>query len=312
MKETGYGTASGKIILMGEHAVVYGEPAIAFPFSGTNITAAIYPSTANTLDCLFYRGALDKAPASLKSVKALIHRFIKDFQIQRSFQLKIDSTIPAERGMGSSAAVAVAITRAFFDWLEIDATQKEILTYVEHAEKIAHANPSGIDAAAISGTSAILYQKGLALKPFDAKIDAFLVVADTGIKGQTRQAVKDVARLFEQDPKNVASLIEKIGQLTLTAQQALLENNPLVLGECMDQSQTALKALGVSHPALDDLIAEAKNAGALGAKLTGGGRGGCMIALAENHAAGKAIQQKLSDSGARAVWMQGLGVYANV
>lgn len=312
MKEIGYGIASGKIILMGEHAVVYGEPAIAFPFMGTSITATIYPSFTTTLDCLFYQGPLAKAPATLKSVKALIHKFREDFQIQQDFHLKINSTIPAERGMGSSAAVAVAISRAFFDWLEIDAAQKDILAYVEHAEKIAHANPSGIDAAAISGTSAILYQKGLSLKPFDAKIDAFLVVADTGIKGQTRQAVKDVAHLFEQDPKNVAPLIEKIGSLTLDAQQALLENDPWLLGTCMDEAQAALKDLGVSHPALDHLISEAKDAGAIGAKLTGGGRGGCLIALAENQTAGEMIQQKLIDSGARAVWIQGLGVYANV
>lgn len=314
MKTIGTGYASGKIIIMGEHSVVYGEPAIAFPFSGTGIQTTVQFHQANEswIESSFFTGPIAKAPHSMKSVKTLIWQLIKQFKVQQPFYLDIQSNVPAERGMGSSAAVAVSITRAFFDWLELPATQQNVLYFVNQAEKIAHGNPSGIDATTISGTTPILYQKGIGIHPFELNMDAYLVVADTGIKGQTRKAVKDVARLMEKNPYETGHDLQQLGLLAKNAQHAILHNQPEILGDSMNQAQNLLRALGTSNAALDHLIETALDHGALGAKLTGGGRGGCMICLAPDAAVGARLQNVLALAGANNTWIEGLGVYAHV
>lgn len=313
MKEIGHGWASGKIILLGEHAVVYGEPAIAFPFLGAQITATVTKAAAeSTIDCLYYTGALRKAPETLKSVRALLQLLTDELQITEAFQLTITSSVPAERGMGSSAAVAVAITRSFLDWQQLPETQERVLYFVDQAEKIAHGNPSGIDAATISGKQAILFTKGQPFASFQLNLDAVLIVADTGVKGQTRLAVKDVAHLFEQDATAAAQKIQRLGAVTQAGYQAMLNNQPAVLGYNLTAAQTLLQALNVSSQKLDTLIKTALAKGALGAKLTGGGRGGCMIALADTPQQAVVIRAALEKAGAAAVWLQGLGEYAHV
>ncbi|MFC4772791.1 mevalonate kinase [Enterococcus hermanniensis] len=313
MKSIGMGYASGKIILMGEHSVVYGEPAIAFPFSGTGIQATIRKHKLESwIESSFFHGPLSEAPTTMRNVTILLWYLVKHFKIPEPFYLKVESSIPAERGMGSSAAVAVAITRAVFDWMEEPTTQKNVLYFVNQAEAVAHGNPSGIDATTISGTEPILYQKEIGFQPFQLNMDAYLVVADTGIKGQTRKAVRDIAKLMELRPRETAKQIKSLGRLTQQAQQAILKNQPHILGDCMNQAQGLLRLLGTSNRHLDHLIETALNHEALGAKLTGGGRGGCMIALAENETSGRQLQQILLAAGARNTWIEGLGVYAHV
>ena len=313
MKSIGTGYASGKIILMGEHSVVYGEPAIAFPFSGTGIQATIRKNKLESwIESSFFHGPLSEAPTTMRNVTILLWYLVKHFKIPEPFYLKIESSIPAERGMGSSAAVAVAITRAVFDWMEEPATQENVLYFVNQAEAVAHGNPSGIDATTISGTEPIRYQKEIGFQPFQLNMDAFLVVADTGIKGQTRKAVRYIAKLRELRPRETAKQIKSLGRLTQQAQQAILKNQPHILGDCMNQAQGLLRLLGTSNRHLDHLIETALTHEALGAKLTGGGRGGCMIALAENETSGRQLQQTLLDAGARNTWIEGLGVYAHV
>lgn len=313
MKKIGQGCASGKIILMGEHSVVYGEPAIAFPFSGAEICATVrFQPYESWIESVIYNGPLADAPQTMNNVTSLLWQLVQQFAIQEPFYLKIESTVPPERGMGSSAAVAVAITRAFFDWLDLPATQDDVLYFVNQAEKVAHGNPSGIDAAAISGSEPILFQKGLAFESFSLNMDAFLVVADTGIKGQTRKAVKDVARLVEKSPAIAAKKLRQLGHWTKEAQQAILSNRPQLLGQCMTQAHHQLQNLGISNQHLDHLVETALVHGALGAKLTGGGRGGCMIALAADEVTGFQLQQHLLAAGAQNTWVQGLGVYAHV
>ena len=141
-------------------------------------------------------------------------------------------------------------------------------------------------------------------------IDAFLIVADTGIKGQTREAVKDVAHLFETQPHETGQMIQKLGYLTKQAKQAIIENSPETLAQTMDESQSLLEKLTISNDFLNLLIQTAKDTGALGAKLTGGGRGGCMIAQTKTKA--QEISQALEDAGAAETWIQGLGVHTYV
>ncbi|ENZ5544555.1 mevalonate kinase [Enterococcus hirae] len=315
MANYGQGESNGKIILMGEHAVVYGEPAIAFPFQAAKVVASLnehITSSGDQLVSSYYTGILRDTPHSLKNIKQLVFNLKKELQIEQSLELTIHSTIPAERGMGSSAAVATAVTRAFYDYLEQPLSREQLLTNVQISEKIAHGNPSGIDAAATSSLEPIYFVKGHPFDYFSLNIDAFLIVADTGIKGQTRAVVKDVAHLFEKDQQKVGQKIQQLGYLTRQAKKAIVKNNPEHLAQAMNEAQLILKNLTISNDFLDVLIETARDSGALGAKLTGGGRGGCMIALAQTKTKAQEISEALLQAGAAATWIQGLGVHTYV
>ncbi|MBO0444810.1 mevalonate kinase [Enterococcus sp. AZ170] len=309
-KKIGHGQASGKIILMGEHSVVYGEPAIAFPFQETYISTKVEPDSTMILECHYFSGELSQVPSQLKSVSEVIDQtLIALHHEEATLKITITSTIPAERGMGSSAAVAVSIVRALFDYFDIPCTSESLLPLVNRAEKIAHGNPSGIDAAATTGDEPLFFIKSHPLESFPMNVsNAFLIVADTGIKGQTRAAVRDVAHLFELDKKRISQHITTLGHLTKSAKHAILADEVDTLGNVMNQAQEHLSALTVSNEQLDHLVSTARANGALGAKLTGGGRGGCMIALAGSKKQAENIAVALESAGAVATWIQSLGV----
>ena len=313
MKKIGIGRATGKIILIGEHSVVYGKKAIAFPFAGVGIHTTVQKKPTIHIQSKYFSGTLDemKQIASMHNLVLLIEVLQKDLALP-NFNLSIQSSIPSERGMGSSAAVAVSIVRAFFDWQNLALDNKTLLKYVDYSEQIAHDNPSGIDAAATSGTQPILFEKGHRFEAFPLNVDAYLLVADTGIKGQTRQAVKDVATLVNQKGQSVQAIIDQLGDLTLEAKTAIIQNQAKRLGQIMTASHHLLQKLTVSNQTLDEAVEIALDNHALGAKLTGGGRGGCLIVLAKDLQNAKQIQEKLISYGMKRTWLQGLGVFKNV
>ena len=313
MKKIGIGRATGKIILIGEHSVVYGKKAIAFPFAGVGIHTTVQKKPTIHIQSKYFSGTLDemKQIASMHNLVLLIEVLQKDLALP-NFNLSIQSSIPSERGMGSSAAVAVSIVRAFFDWQNLALDNKTLLKYVDYSEQIAHDNPSGIDAAATSGTQPILFEKGQPFEAFPLNVDAYLLVADTGIKGQTRQAVKDVATLVNQKGQSVQAIIDQLGDLTLEAKTAIIQNQAKRLGQIMTASHHLLQKLTVSNQTLDEAVEIALDNHALGAKLTGGGRGGCLIVLAKDLQSAKQIQEKLISYGMKRTWLQGLGVFKNV
>ena len=300
MKKIGIGRATGKIILIGEHSVVYGKKAIAFPFAGVGIHTTVQKKPTIHIQSKYFSGTLDemKQIASMHNLVLLIEVLQKDLALP-NFNLSIQSSIPSERGMGSSAAVAVSIVRAIFDWQNLALDNKTLLKYVDYSEQIAHDNPSGIDAAATSGTQPILFEKGQPFEAFPLNVDAYLLVADTGIKGQTRQAVKDVATLVNQKGQSVQAIIDQLGDLTLEAKTAIIQNQAKRLGQIMTASHHLLQKLTVSNQTLDEAVEIALDNHALGAKLTGGGRGGCLIVLAKDLQNAKQIQEKLISYGKR-------------
>lgn len=313
------GQAHGKIILIGEHSVVHFKPAIALPLMSTCMEAAVeangsLSSAPNfSIDCKYFSGNLADAPGNLSNVKSLVA--ILSQQLCRpqglgGFNIDISSSIPQERGMGSSAAVAVALIRAIADYAGVVLADQEIFDYTQISENIAHGNASGLDSIATAHDKAVWFERGQELKVFDCQCPGTLLVADTGIKGGTRQAVDDVrALLYSQErglARKAAEDIDRLGQLTEEAAQALSGGYMRKLGYILDEAQDTLSALTVSSPELDRLIDAARQAGALGAKLTGGGRGGCMIALVPDDDPGSTllsvVENALRAAGARRTW----------
>ncbi|MBU3829406.1 MAG: mevalonate kinase [Candidatus Limosilactobacillus merdavium] len=310
MKEQGIGHSHAKIIMMGEHSVVYGQPAIALPLPDVTLTVTIDRTQegAHQIHSDYFVGPLNKLPEKMAGVQRLIKSLIQRFNGESDqWIMTIESQLPAERGMGSSAATAVAIVRAFFDLYEEKLDRELLLELADIEEEITHRSPSGLDAATVSSNSPIYFIKGQKGIPLTMNLQATMVIADTGVKGATKEAIAAVKDELENNHDDAEQHIQHLGQLVKLSKEYLANNEVMSLGIALNSAQEDLVALNVSDSHLDRLITAANRNGALGAKLTGGGRGGCMFAITKTALGARKLAGILKENGAHQVWLQPLG-----
>ncbi|SET81554.1 mevalonate kinase [Oceanobacillus limi] len=303
-EKTAIGIAHSKLILIGEHAVVHGQPAIAIPFPLVGVESVIERiSGPITFDSTFYQGPMDAAPITLDGIINSIEATLDHLQLpKRNLLIRVKSSIPPGKGLGSSASVAIAIIRSLFAYAEVSYTEKELLYFADIAETFAHGSPSGIDTLTITSESPVWFEKENPISYIKPSSDFHFIVADTGRIGDTRSAVESVAHLLKTAPRKIHAKIERIGELTHHAKYALEKAGRNFLGQVLNEAQKELESLGVSDAGLNKMIKFAREEGAIGAKLTGGGNGGCIIALAKNEVHSRQLAEKLKKFGAHAVW----------
>ena len=305
-------TAPGKVILVGEHAVVYGRPAIAAPVWQTVATATIAPAAPGS-GCHIIAPdvglALRLADAGDDEPLAVVTRLaLARLGITRApdWQITLHSDIPIASGMGSGAALSTALVRAVMLGAGHAAEPAEVSDLVYESERFYHGTPSGIDNTVVAYGMPIWFVKGQPPEPFVPAQPISLAIADSGIRSPTKETVGDVRRAWSEDPARYEDIFDEIGRTVLDARHALEAGDSLELGRVMDANQTLLERLDVSSPVLATLIGAARKAGALGAKLSGGGRGGNMIALVDDRVM-RPVCDALAAAGARRVIVTQIG-----
>lgn len=330
----GYGETCAKVILFGEHSVVYGHSAIALPLKNlrmravvTNCNESLVPasckslssasreslaSTTNldshiTLSCLDFTGKLSEIPTRFNSIRTAIRASL-EFAGWSGENLHIftESDFPAERGLGSSAAAAGAIIRAILDYYGVSASDDEIFKLTQTAECVAHGRSSGLDATATAASWPVRFSRGC-FDRMEINMRAWLVLADSGCKGMTRETVEALRSRLESNPVEVGAQLNKLGEIAAVAEDDLAFGRIENMGKQMTFAHRILADLGVSTAKLDTLVDAACKHGALGAKLTGGGGGGCVIALADSEDAAKRVSEAFKNAGACDTWIVNIG-----
>ncbi|HRQ38681.1 MAG TPA: mevalonate kinase [Chloroflexota bacterium] len=303
-------TAPGKIILFGEHAVVYGRPAIAIPLSQLRATAVVTPSTQPGIRLIapdLGQNMLLSDAAPDDPIAAVIR------QVQTAVSLPtlsnmiitVSSQIPIASGLGSGAAITAAVVRALVEFLGLAhlATPEWVSMLTYEVEKIHHGTPSGIDNTVVSYEMPVYFvrqQPQNRIEPFTVARPLHLLVGDTGVRSSTKIAVGDVRRHWQETPTRFEALFDGCGRIATAARAAIETGDGVALGPLMQENHTLLQEMTVSSRELDRLVTAAQQAGAIGAKLSGAGRGGNMIALVTPETA-TAVRQALLTAGAKSV-----------
>lgn len=267
----GYGLA--KIILIGEHSVVYGHPAIAIPFYALRSEVVLVEHNKFVFDTKYYEGPIENAVFELHGLVALINELRTRYKDITPVIISIRSNLPEKSGLGSSASVAKALIDAFNNYFKLNLTKTDYFELLKISENIYHHKASGIDASTIVYEKPIVYQAPH-ITPIKINIEGFLVAFYSNTNSATKDAVAHVSTHPHRDIH-----INGLGALTANAKWALENNNIFLLAEMFNASHEHLRALGISTPELETLRKLILDTGALGVKITGGGMGGCLIAL---------------------------------
>lgn len=301
-------SAPGKIILFGEHAVVYGRPALAVPVTQVSARVTIVPAARAGI---FIEAPEIHLSASLNAlppddpIAVALRGFLSIFDsppplLEEGMEIRIASTIPVASGLGSGAAVTVALLRALSSYFSLPLSDEQINAMTYEVEKLHHGTPSGIDNTVVTYARPVYFVRGQPMETLRVGHPFTIVIGDSGQRAPTREVVADVRRAWEADRGKWESLFDQVGDIARQARERIEHGEWPALGRLMDHNHALLQEMSVSSPELDRLVETARGAGALGAKLSGGGRGGNMIALVHPEAA-QDVAQALTEAGARRV-----------
>jgi hydroxymethylglutaryl-CoA reductase len=278
----------GKVILLGEHAVVYGSHAIAAPIP-LAVHATVQDTRSGGVDMLIPRCGvecrLSRDPAHRDSFqRSLGLIFDRLGLIERSIHIEVFPNVPRAMGLGGSAALAVAVIRALdlHFWLALEDAQVNQLAFA--CEEVAHGKPSGVDNTVATYGKLVLYKRGEdghapEVSELGVTRPIPLVIGISGRESLTARTVANVRSAWKRNPVLYDGIFRQIDQLALQGVDALQRNDLQHLGDLMNVCHGLLNALRVSRRELEELVQIAREHGALGAKLTGGGGGGSIVAL---------------------------------
>jgi mevalonate kinase len=288
-------SAAAKIILFGEHFVVYGEPAIviaidkrAYATVDQSDDKCLHVRSANLnlkgyfKDGVFKveQGDIREAKLKFEPVRVAVERVLAAYKEQIGLDVEINSTVPVGAGLGSSAAVVAAVTEAAGALLNVKMTKEDVFRVALEAERVVHGTASVVDPAIATFGGTLLFQTDTGFKPLEVKTEVPLVIGNTGVERSTKVQVDKVRAIAKNYPQIMELMKKTAREIVLRAMDAFKHNDLKALGDLMNVNHALLYGIGVSDESLEWLINAAKKAGAYGAKLTGAGGGGCMIALA--------------------------------
>jgi mevalonate kinase len=306
-------TAPGKMILFGEHSVVYRGQAIVLAIDRrARVTAQKRDDRKIFIDAdnlgfsgyfegdVYYpvRGKVWRG-RNLAALNVATRKTMEHMGVEAGVNLKVRSMIPIAVGLGSSAAICVATVGAVQHLFEAGLSKEDISKLAFEGETIIHGKPSGVDNNVSTFGGVMSYERGSGFKHHKVEGAMPFIIGDTMRKRSTRMMVENVAALRERNPAVVDRIIDSMSDLSAQGLEALLKKDLHRVGDLMNINHGLLSALGVSTMKLESLIHTARKNGALGAKLTGAGGGGCMIAVAEDRDLSnveKAIRRRKSES----------------
>ena len=281
------GIGHGKIILLGEHSVVYGRHAVAVP-APVNIRTKVQDTEDEILLMIPSWGVeyrLDKNPEKRQSFEKPAGLILDQMGLSKQgMKIEVFSDIPKGMGLGGSAAIAVSIIKALNNHFKLALNQDEINQMALESEKIAHGNPSGIDNTMATYGHPLIFRNGdnPLIEPLNINETFSILIGFSSTEGLTAKTVGIVRDLWKKNPGVYEKIFDEIDSLALQSIQAIQNNDFELLGQLMNINHGLLNTLQVSTPELERLIMIARESGALGAKLTGGGGGGAVIALCKD------------------------------